>query len=410
MERVTARPLGPIDARTEYTSRRNIGAGRHGWLRLQPAYSVQLVDEILSRYDSHAKVCDPFGGSGTTALSAAAEGHECVSVEINPFLVWLGRAKVAKYSRRIVEEALKAAERVSVIARARGADRAAAPRLASLDRWWQPEELAHLQRIKAALDRMTANGPTRDLLLIAFCRTLIESARVTRRHQSLSYAPAGQLGFSFEASDFVIDVARVTAGVAPNPKGHAQILEGDARTLEDVESASIDVVVTSPPYPNRLTPLRELRPYMYWLGYISEPTDCGELDWRAIGGTWGAATSRLSRWKPEENGYTPSVVRSVCEKIRRERATSAALMATYVCRYFGDIVTHLTQMKRVVRRRGRVHYIVGNSSFYGHVVETEKAFADILQSLGFRDVAVYTLRKRSSKAALYEYVVSAQRP
>ena len=36
---------------------------------------------------------------------------------------------------------------------------------------------------------------------------------------------------------------------------------------------------------------------MYWLGYLEQPRDAGELDWQAIGGTWGAATSRVAAWE-----------------------------------------------------------------------------------------------------------------
>ena len=32
--------------RADYTHKFNVGAGRHGWLRLTPAYSVKVVEEI----------------------------------------------------------------------------------------------------------------------------------------------------------------------------------------------------------------------------------------------------------------------------------------------------------------------------------------------------------------------------
>ena len=54
----------------DLTFKFNKGLGRHGWLRLTPAYSVKLVDQILDNHDSGIKVLDPFCGTGTTVLSA----------------------------------------------------------------------------------------------------------------------------------------------------------------------------------------------------------------------------------------------------------------------------------------------------------------------------------------------------
>ena len=84
--------------RADYTHKFNVNSGRHGWLRLTPAYSVKVVEELMARYDRPLRVLDPFCGTATTALSAAYHGHEGVTTDINPFLLWLGGAKTARYS------------------------------------------------------------------------------------------------------------------------------------------------------------------------------------------------------------------------------------------------------------------------------------------------------------------------
>ena len=50
--------------------------------------------------------------------------------------------------------------------------------------------------------------------------------------------------------------------------------------------------------------IRELRPYMYWLGILENARDTGELDWSAIGGTWGVATSRLASLERPRHAFT----------------------------------------------------------------------------------------------------------
>jgi hypothetical protein len=147
---------------------------------------------------------------------------------------------------------------------------------------------------------------------------------------------------------------------------------------------------------------------MYWLGFLSEARQAGELDWRAIGGTWGVATSRLGEWQAEHE-LSPSLAR-VARAIDKSRAKNAGLLARYVAKYFVDARSHLGAVSERIARGGGVHYVVGNSTFYGVLVSTEELYAEMLAELGFRDVEVVTLRKRNSKKELFEFDVRAVAP
>ena len=85
---------GATTQNAQYTFKYNSSLGRHGWLRLTPAYSVRLVEEILTELDyTPGCVMEPFSGTGTTELVCANRGISSFALEINPFLVWLGNAK-----------------------------------------------------------------------------------------------------------------------------------------------------------------------------------------------------------------------------------------------------------------------------------------------------------------------------
>src|SRR5688572_9812812 len=93
----------PAAARREHhTFRGNLKSTRHGWLRLTPAYSVRLVDGLLD--GAAGPVLDPFCGTGTTLLSCSEHGLDCDTVDINPFLVWLAKTKVDRYSAEHLAE------------------------------------------------------------------------------------------------------------------------------------------------------------------------------------------------------------------------------------------------------------------------------------------------------------------
>jgi len=63
----------------------------------------------------------------------------------------------------------------------------------------------------------------------------------------------------------------------------------------------------------------------------------------------------------------------------------------------------------VLRPGGRALFVVGNSKFYDVVVPVEQVLARQFEAAGFRDVSIETLRKRSSKKELYEFLISARR-
>ncbi len=157
--------------------------------------------------------------------------------------------------------------------------------------------------------------------------------------------------------------------------------------------------------------IRELRPYMYWLRFLDQASDAGELDWTAIGGTWGIATSRLNGWAPD-GAVAPieGELREVRALITRDGGKNGPLLATYVTKYFHDMSAHFGAAFRHVKTGGQAIYIIGNSTFYGHVVPAERWYASLLRAAGFTDVRISVLRKRNSNLALYEYEVTASRP
>ena len=86
------------------------------------------------------------------------------------------------------------------------------------------------------------------------------------------------------------------------------------------------------------------------------------------------------------------------------------VLGRYVHKYFHDMVLHFRSLFDVVRPGATVHYIVGNSRCYDTVLPVEQIFARLFEASGFADSAIRTIRKRSSKKELYEFVVSERKP
>ena len=392
------------------TYRANQGVGRHGWLRLTPAYSLRLVREHIAALGPSSVVTDPFSGTGTTALAAAEHGVRGQAFDINPFLIWLGQAKTRHYDAGVLSAA--AASVPSVLEHARSLLRSAnlwQPRLANIERWWGPAALAELRALRAALDRQPP-GHARDLLDIAFCRSLIAASNAAFNHQSMSFKDPGSVGVGSVLVPFVRQAEEILVSAAADLPGDAEIIRSDSRGMDPAGVAPCDLLLTSPPYVNRMSYIRELRPYMYWLRYLDEPTDASDLDWTAIGGTWGTATSRLATWQPREATPIDAALESLCVRIARDGGKSGPLLANYVRKYFADMWPHFQSAYKHVKSGGRATYIVGNSTFYGNLVPVEEWYRVLLSEAGFGPVTVTVIRKRNSNKHLWEFDVTAHKP
>src|SRR5882724_10947457 len=155
------RSPAPLGQHVELTFKQNRQHGRHGWLRLTPAYSVRLVEQILADCGEHAEVVfDPFSGTGTTALCAAYRGKTGVATDINPFLIWLANAKARSYGAAAIASFQHAAQLAAVAAADDSSPMAERPALSNIERWWRPSALTFLLRLKAAVDAHEAGDAT----------------------------------------------------------------------------------------------------------------------------------------------------------------------------------------------------------------------------------------------------------
>ena len=408
-----------LTQRADYTFKYNAQHGRHGWLRLTPAYSVKLVEEILHDTPPDIHVFDPFSGTATTLLCSGYHGLQATGYELNSFLVWFGQAKTRSYAHETllrVKEVIN--DIAAVLAHSRNQAASQPPPIHHIERWWHEAELRFLCRLHACIEQYSpAASPEKDLLFVIFCRVMIRLSNASFNHQSMSFKTetvnTKTLSLFEDAPDyielFLKESQIIINSASENPQGTISLIHGDARHLESLKDEMFDLLITSPPYPNRMSYIRELRPYMYWLGYLTNGRDAGEIDWQAIGGTWGIATSRLNEWQRSNAGFYPAYFETLLSEIASHDNKNGRVLANYIAKYFEDMWRHLANVRRVMRPNGKIHYIVGNSVFYGILVPVETLFKEMFDALGFKNASIRTIRKRNSKKQLFEYDISGEK-
>lgn len=399
--------------RSDYTFKYNKEQGRHGWLRLTPAYSIKLVKEILNldglfaEENHQISILDPFCGTATTGIVAAEHGFNCSLYDINPFLVWFGTIKSSNFDTNVLNEMMKITidglKEVTL-------DKSDVwvPPMRNIERWWSSSTLLALGNLRSFLSE-TWGEPTmegeQNLIWIAFARLVIDCSAADFNHISVSFKEETQDFGSEIFKNMFMERLRMIVDSAKNElTGHVRIYHNDSRYLE--VSETYDLVITSPPYPNRISYIRELRPYMYWLKFLSSGEEAGEIDWNAIGGTWGSATSKLHTWE-QITPTLPQRLLDVCNRIENADEKNGRTMALYVKKFFDDMYLHLSNLRNHLNDHASINYILGNSSFYGNYVDTDLIIEEMLNGLGYRNIKSQIIRKRNSKSHLYEYNITA---
>jgi hypothetical protein len=68
---------------------------------------------------------------------------------------------------------------------------------------------------------------------------------------------------------------------------------------------------------------------------------------------------------------------------------------------------YAVKLINLLKPNAKVNYVVGNSSFYGHFVETQEIIAEIMRQIGYKEISIHAIRRRNTKKGLLEYNVRA---
>jgi DNA modification methylase len=192
----------------------------------------------------------------------------------------------------------------------------------------------------------------------------------------------------------------------------AQVFLSDARAFGNLQPGSIDAVITSPPYPNEKDYTRTTRLESVLLGFINNKTELRDLKKRLL------RSNTRGVYKDDDDDLWVSQhteiqrISNDIEKRRIELGKDSGFERLYgkVTRlYFGGMVRHLSELRKVLRPGAHLAYVVGDQASYLRVmIRTGQLLADIAQPLGYELEGIDLFRTRlatATKEQLREEVV-----
>lgn len=181
--------------------------------------------------------------------------------------------------------------------------------------------------------------------------------------------------------------------------GGAEVIvhAADARAVSRVLAPScIDVVITSPPYPNEKDYTRATRLESVLLGFLRNKADLQRLKRALVRSNTRCVYKGDDddRWIARNSGIQRIAEEIEHRRLRMGKTSGFERLYARVTRlYFGGMARHLEDLRHVLRPGARLAYVVGDQASYLRVmIRTGSLLAEIAESLGYQVVGMDLFR------------------
>ncbi len=379
----------------------------HRWVPWIAGFSRNFVRSALDRHlHEPGVVLDPFAGVGTTLIEANLAGHEAVGFEINPYAAFACRTKLGAFN--VSADLLKQAtdyflESLVAAVRQMRIPKAEVPQgFRTRGVFYSPKVLHKVLLVHDFIAELEDEG-IRDLFRLAFASTMVT-------YSNYSYEPSlGRKSAAGRPDVTDFPVAREIAGKLYEMVEDIRALQNqfdEGLPCADVfnesffdshrilDSESVDVLITSPPYLNNYHYNRNTRPHLFWLGFVNSPKDMKPLGEQNFGKFWQTVRERECI---DLNFPLKDMEISECLQTLRKKNPIRGIYggngwANYAASYFNDCYRFSKAAKFVLRRRGTALVVVGNSILQGVMIPTDRFLAKIAESVGLEVVDIHIPR------------------
>ena len=382
----------------------------HRWFRYSAGFSAEWVAQEILKYSDNGnveiKVLDPFAGSGTTLLAASSVQTNAVGFEPHPFIYRVAKAKLGWDSdigllrdlstklTRNASKKLKETHRLDI---------------PLLGKCFTTDSLSRLDTLRNEFLTGIDDGSKESEIIWLCITSIIRSCSTAGTAQWQYVLPNKKKSKVLDPFNaFYLKMDQIIEGIGFAQQNawscNSEILNTDARDPQFDGKDSIDLIITSPPYPNN---------YDYADATRLEMTFWGEVK------GWGDLHSTVRQYllrscsqhsakdklqldnllEDEVLAPIKSELSNACKELEEVRLTKGGKKTyhTMAAAYFTDLGGIFHSLRPLCKEGSRVCFVIGDSAPYGVYLAVDKWLGELALSAGFKSFYFEKMRDRNIK-------------
>lgn len=344
----------------------------HGYHRYPAKFLPNVVKKLIEKYATKdGVIADLFAGCGTTLVEAKVHGINSIGTDVNPVATLITKSKITPIEPSLLSN--ECDKFIKLFSHFDEKDFITIAKHERIDYWFfQPEKTKIAFLYKSILNNVDEEK-IQIFLLVCLSHILKNCSKWLQSSTKPQVDPNKVISDPFVAFKLHCKQMQQKNELFYNElfaKGFlnvpCDIKEEDARH-NSIESNSVDIIITSPPYVTSYEYADIHQLTGYWFDYFSDISKFRKL---FIGTSYSdnkntKVSSRLGS----------KIVKELQEKDNR--------VARDVANYFNDIQKVANEMFRILKVDGYACIVIGNTTIRDVNVKTAEVFYDLLKIAGF---------------------------
>jgi len=369
----------------------------HRWYYYKEGFSPSMVEDFVKGNHKESIVIDPFCGGGTTLLVCMIRGIPSIGLEVNPFSSFLARVKTRIYEKNDIKSFQKHIDKIRTL---RGKSSINPPKMSMINRLFEPYVLEGLLFYKEHITNISdEESKVRDLLMLGWL-TILESVSNYRKggnglklktptHRKAildRYLEEPTIIRQNLVNQYTIMLEDLEKTILNRNRIEPIIHDPFVSAINMksvIPTSHISISIFSPTYANCFD-YCEIYKVELWMGdFVKTYSDLKVLRQRSLRSHLNMNLGKVS--------YHDPIVEEVLSYIPVERLWDKRI-PMMIRGYFEDMYNVFKAHMDILKERGKMVVVVGNSAYGDVVIPTDLVFCEMAESVGFKTLHINVVR------------------